>query len=152
MGNYIFRLLKNASSIDDPYLNNLLKKNRINSLDNDEQIMNKMGNDMDSLIDYSIKSIYSLAKSENTKVVAVFLPTIKDKNIDIEYKYISNLCNKHQIELIDLSKIYVKTNKKELYISEVDFHPNNKANKIIAKHLYDSIVIHQNYFNFDTIK
>ncbi len=152
MGNYIFRLLKNASSIDDPYLNNLLKKNRINSLDNDEQIMNKMGNDMDSLIDYSIKSIYSLAKSENTKVVAVFLPTIKDKNIDIEYKYISNLCNKHQIELIDLSKIYVNTNKKELYISEVDFHPNNKANKIIAKHLYDSIVIHQNYFNFDTIK
>jgi hypothetical protein len=56
------------------------------------------------------------------------------------------------MKLLSLADVFYSQKNKDLSLSDVDFHPNKKANDLIAKKLLDNIILHQDYLNIQFTK
>ena len=150
--NYVSRLIYNESNVEDPYLATIIKAKNIQKADNETSIKSKLGYDADSLNKYAIQSIATMSKKDSIQLVGIFLPAIKDKKNGADFAIFEKYSQLFDFPLINLKEIYEGYDKKDLSISEIDFHPNKKGNDIIAKKLEESIILQQHIFDLDITK
>lgn len=149
--NYVSRLVYNECSIEDPYLASIIKLKNITKADNDASIKTKLGTYADSLNLYAIKSIANMAKQDSINLISVFLPALKDKKNGSDLSIFEAYGKQLNFPIISLQGVYDGQSKKELSISEIDFHPNKKGNDIIAKKLEESIILQHPIFGLNII-
>ncbi len=153
MVTYIRRLLQEGYVIKDPYLNYVINVTGIKKADPLELTRTKLSNYVDSLNYYAIDRINSIAtKQDHIVMFPVYLPALKDRKTNRDSVFIENICSRFSLDLINLSDAYKGEEIAQLTISDVDFHPNKKANRLIANELLERIINHQEYFNIQFIK
>lgn len=152
IGNYVNGLVLQEIPISDSYLKNIVLKTRLNKSDTGPITREKLGTYADSINYYSVKGISDIAKEDSTAVFAVYLPSIKDKSSKNDSIFLANIANWYGLKQISLKGVFAGQNRDELALSPLDFHPNKKANDLIADKLLSKILEHQDYFEIQFIK
>jgi hypothetical protein len=147
IASYVNRLVYQGYSINDPYLKNVIEMRNITKDDNGDAVSQKLGEYADSINYYALRNISEIAHRNGTMPVVVYLPAIKDKNLKSDSLFVEDICNKYDMKKISLAGVFDGYEKKDLVLSNLDFHPNKKANGLIANKLLKGIINHQDYFN-----
>ncbi|MEI6310667.1 MAG: hypothetical protein WCP57_00265 [Bacteroidota bacterium] len=152
MINYVARLLYNNNSVEDPYLSAIIKNKQLKKSDTEATLKSKMGFAPDSLNAYSLRSLATMSKQDSILLVGVFLPAVKDPINSSDLQNFMQLSKQYQFPLLNLENVYGDKKKKDLSISEIDFHPNKVGNDLIAKKLEETIILQQDIFNLSITK
>ncbi len=147
ISSYVNRLVYQGYSVNDPYLKSIIEGRNLTKDDNGDVVRVKLGEYADSINYYALRNISEMAHLNNTQTIAVYLPAIKDKNLLSDSLFVEDVCNKYDYKKISLTGVFDGYEKKDLVLSNLDFHPNKKANRLIANKLLESIISHQDYFN-----
>ncbi len=150
--NYVNRLVSNGYEINDPYLRYVIKKTKISKDDDGGAVQNKLGYYADSINYYAAKGIGDIAHQDSVNLIAVFLPSLKDVCGARDSAFLHNVCAQNKMREINLAKVFAGYTDEALCLSDVDFHPNQKANNLIANKLLENIILHQDYFNIKFTK
>jgi hypothetical protein len=150
--NYVSRLVYGENKVNDPYLKDLIAKKQITKHDDNAALLKKLGGDADSINTYAIHGISSMTHQDKTRLIAVFLPAVKDIVMARDTNFNNYVCQRFDMKLLSLADVFYSQKNKDLSLSDVDFHPNKKANDLIAKKLLDNIILHQDYLNIQFTK
>ena len=82
----------------------------------------------------------------------VFLPAVRDQLLARDINFAKQMSQRFSIPEISLEDVFINQKPRELSLSDVDFHPNKKANDLIANKLLENIILHQDYFNIKFTK
>ncbi len=150
---YINIMLDPKYKIADPYLNMVINKLHLQDSDDLQTTRKKLGSYADSVNYYAIEKIKEISLSQNKAVlVPVYLPALKDQVTDRDSIFVADICDRYNLKPIILSDVYDDEDANNLSISDIDFHPNKKANGIISDKLLENIISHQSYFNIKFTK
>jgi hypothetical protein len=150
--NYVTRLVYQGFNINDPYLKNIVEKTHIVKADDGQAVRDKLGSYVDSLNYYAVRSISKMAHEDKTNLIAVYLPSVREKGTRRDSIFLANICTQYDMNLISLTDVFLGHDVTELSLSDIDFHPNKKANGLIADSLLDNIIRHQDYFKIQFTK
>ncbi|HNS13098.1 MAG TPA: hypothetical protein PKM97_10845 [Bacteroidia bacterium] len=153
MATYVNRVVNLGYEVKDPYLKNIIITKQIQQTDNFAEVRKKLGSYADSLNFYALDQLCQLAaEQDSTLVVPVYLPAIKDKNTRTDSIFVQTIKSKYNLNTIYLTDVYHEEDISELSISDIDFHPNKKANQLISDELIEKIINNQDYFNLKFTK
>ncbi len=153
MASYTIRLVSEGFAIKDAYLKAIIDSSKIQKTDDFATVGQKLGAYADSLNYYAIDRINQVVTFQDSiKLFPVYLPALKDKVTNKDSVFIETICHNYNLNPLVLTNSYQGEDKNKLTLSDVDFHPNKKANRLIANKLLDSIIIHQDYFNIKFTK
>ncbi len=150
--NYINRLVYQGFEINDPYLKHIVEMKHITKEDDGPQVLTKLGSYADSINYYAVSSINEIARKDSTKLIAVFLPEIRQQGSKKDSIFMDYICRNYNILPISMADVFNNHNYNDLALSVVDFHPNYKATKLITDKLLDNIISNQDYFNIQFTK
>lgn len=146
IGNYINRLVYQGFEINDTYLRNIIEMKKIEKNDNGKRLREKLGSYADSINYYAVSNISRIAHEDSTKLIAVYLPAIRERSTKRDSLFLENICSMYDMKKISLLDVFSGMDISTLTLSDADFHPNVKANGLIAEKLLDNILTHQDYF------
>lgn len=90
---------------------------------------------------YNLISLINIFKQNKIKVIFITVPILGQwKEVDAINETIRNVCNRMNVNLVDIAKVFKEHESKDLY-AEVDkvykiyFHPSKKGNRIIVQQI-----------------
>jgi hypothetical protein len=150
--NYMNRLIYQDFPVTDPYLKHIIEVSQIRKGDLEPVVKEKLAPYGDSLNFYAVNEISKMTHEDNTRLIAVYLPAIRQNSLLRDSIFTATICKNYDMQLINLSGVYSGYAVEELALSDVDFHPNKMANDLIAEKLLNEIIDKQNYFNLQFTK
>ena len=91
-----------------------------------------------------LEMICSFAHNKKIKLIAVVFPFLTNKvKSDFIINQVKSIFESHEIPVLDVSKLIVNLQEKDLVISKIDSHPSIKLHRLVGESLYDLILTSQ---------
>lgn len=141
VNNKLTELILNNIELKDPFLKSLVERSGANSRMCRLEVQNSLQPFTSELIQWGYKTIVEECKKHNNKAIWVYLPALGDNLIADDYEEILHLAKNAGFTIISLKNVYDNNDKNSLKIADWDTHPNAKGHQLIAKHLYEQLLL-----------
>jgi len=141
-GGYTFDPIRKISSLYN-FVCHLIDKKRLHDVTIKAYLESFRGRNVKNKSDL-LREFHRDIESENGKFVIVLFPLLYDfKRYPFReiHEKISIFCREEGILLIDLLPAFSRYRAEDLWVNPTDHHPNELANKVAAREIYDFFVL-----------